>query len=217
MSKTTLLKRKVNSILAVREWNNDCWSSNWKIFSFFTFSFFSTLRVGESITIPTRSTNGTLVEGNQAQCSTITSNSSDTGFQVNTPDIVPGQFRIAAIDGSNATSWQPLSNTTSSMVVDLSKSVSIKGLHFNWGNNPPTSYSVSVGNNTSNMTLISTNSVNITAPYNNITAEQVSIKVGNLTDVVLPSIVVGRYVNVSISGSYLADGRGGTLSEFGVL
>lgn len=82
---------------------------------------------------------------------------------------------------------------------------------------PPTLYSVYAGNTTSNMTMISNASVLITAPYNNVTANDVAVKIGNLTDVTLFSNVTARYVNVSISGSFLGDGRGGTISEFAVL
>lgn len=63
------------------------------------FLSFSTLKVGEPLTVPTRLTNGTLVEGNIAQCATVISG--DIWFDVSKPTIVAGQYSLAAVDGSN--------------------------------------------------------------------------------------------------------------------
>jgi len=38
-----------------------------------------------------------------------------------------------------------------------------------------------------------------------------------LTDVTLNKTVVAQYLTISITGSYLSDGRGGTLAEVAVL
>jgi trehalose/maltose hydrolase-like predicted phosphorylase len=174
-----------------------------------------TLKVGESLTVPTRSTNGTLVEGNIAQCATVISG--DTGFDVIDPTIVAGQYSLAAVDGSNATTWQPNTNASSTMTVDLSTTKIITGLHFNWGLNPPISYVVAAGSSITNMTTISAGNVSISAPYSAATANEVAIKVGNLTDVTLPSSVSARFLNLTITGSFLADGNGGTVAEFAIL
>jgi len=67
------------------------------------------------------------------------------------------------------------------------------------------------------MVQIAEGDVTISAPYNSVTADEVSVKVGNVTDVTLEKGVQARYVNVTIVGSFAADGRGGKLSEFVVL
>jgi hypothetical protein len=77
----------------------------------------STLTVGQSLVIPTRHTNGTLVEGNLAQCKSVIS--TDTDFHAPDSSIVAGQYALAAIDGSNATAWQPVSNATSTYQMRL--------------------------------------------------------------------------------------------------
>jgi len=175
------------------------------------------LQVGESLVVPTRSTNGTLVPGNLAQCKTVI-NQSDTSFTIGTNvTTVPGQYALAAIDGSNATTWQPLANTTANMTIDLGSPKPIKRLHFNWNANPATSYAISGGNSVDNMTALASGNVDISAPHNASNAEAVSIKVGNLTDVTLNKTVVAQYLTISITGSYLSDGRGGTLAEVAVL
>ena len=152
-----------------------------------------------------------------AQCKTVV-NQSDTSFTIGTNvTTVPGQYALAAIDGSNATTWQPLANTTANMTIDLGSPKTIKRLHFNWNANPATSYAVSGGNSVDNMTALASGNVDISAPYNASNAEAVSIKVGNLTDVTLNKTVVAQYLTISITGSYLSDGRGGTLAEVAVL
>lgn len=60
----------------------------------------SSLAVGESLIVPTRHTTGTLIEGNFAQCAQAVSN--DVSFTQKDPIVVPGQYALAAIDGSNA-------------------------------------------------------------------------------------------------------------------
>lgn len=175
------------------------------------------MRVGQSLVVPTRSTQGTLVPGNHAQCKAIVSES-DTSFVVGTNvTIVPGQYALGAIDGSNATTWQPLSDSTSSFTVDLGSVQSIKRLHFNWGSNPALSYTVSAGKSASKLVPISSGNVNISAPYDASDANAVKIRVGNLTDVLLSQTVQAQYLSVAINGSYRGDGRGGTLAEFAVV
>ncbi|KAE9402984.1 family 65 glycoside hydrolase [Gymnopus androsaceus JB14] len=174
-----------------------------------------TLGVGDSLTVPTRRTNGTLVEGNIAQCATVISG--DTGFNVSEPTIVAGQYSLAAVDGSNATTWQPNTNASSTMTVDLSTQKTITGLHFNWGLNPPISYVVAAGPSIANMTTIAAGNVSVSAPYSVATANEVAIKVGNLTDVTLQSSISARFLNLMITGSFLADGEGGTVAEFAIV
>ena len=152
-----------------------------------------------------------------AQCKTVV-NQTDTSFTIGTNvTTVPGQYALAAIDGSNATAWQPLRNTTASMTIDLGSLEPVKKLHFNWNANPAISFAVSGGSSMDKMTALASGNVSISAPYNASNAEAVSIKVGNLTDIALNKTVTARYLTISITGSYLADGRGGTLAEVAVL
>lgn len=183
--------------------------------------------------------NGTLVEGNVAQCASVLA--TDTSFTATNSNVVAGQYALAAVDGSNATEWQPLTNASSTMTVDLGVSTGISALHFNWGKSacslfsplfrsflrthttgflcypdPPISFVVSGGSSLSNQTALAGANVSISAPYNNVTADAVATKVGNLTDVALNSTVSVRFVNLTITGSFLGDGKGATVAEFAV-
>jgi len=196
---------------------------------------FSSLKVGESLIVPTRFTKGTLVAGSKsshldnfltssnlraldlAQCKTAV-NQTDTSFTIGTnTTVVPGQYAIAAFDGSNATAWQPLSNTTANMTIDLGSPQQIQRVHFNWNANPAISYAVSGGNSLGKMSALASGNVDISAPFDPSTAEAVSIKVGNLTDVTLNKTVTAQFLTISITGSFLGDGRGGTLAEVAVM
>lgn len=74
------------------------------------------------------------------------------------------------------------------------------------------------GNSLDNMTaVVSSASIDISAPYDAVTANTVSIKVGNLTDVRLNSTVQARYVNLTIEGAREGEPNGGTVAEFAVL
>jgi len=204
--KTTIVRRKGTSFIAPVEIG----SSNAKAGSY-------TLEVGESLVVPTRFTNGTLVPGNLAQCKTVVNDRSTSFTASSDVTTVPGQYALSAIDGSNATTWQPLANTTASMTIDLGSPKAIKKLHFNWNANPARSYVILGGNAIDRMTTVASGNVEISAPYNTPNAEAVSIKVGNLTDVSLNKTVTARYLTVAITGSYLGDGRGGTLAEVAVI
>ncbi|GAA5972757.1 hypothetical protein JCM21900_001839, partial [Sporobolomyces salmonicolor] len=85
---------------------------------------------------------------------------------------------------------------------------------------PPTSYLVSAGASLANMTTIANGTVSISAPYNAEEANLVAIRLGNLTDVPLPTPVLARYVNLTIAGTLAqggGEGYGGTVAEFAVL
>ena|SRR6202035_5364149 len=103
------------------------------------------------------------------------------------------------------------------MILDLQSEQAIERLHFNWGNNPPISYQVFAGHAIDSMTEIASGNVTISAPYDSISADEVAVKVGNVTDVGLENSIGVRYLNVTIVGSFARDGRGGTVAEFVVL
>ncbi|GAA5927993.1 alpha,alpha-trehalase ATH1 [Sporobolomyces koalae] len=175
-----------------------------------------TLDVGETLTIPTSATNGTLVAGNLAQCVRVLSN--DTSFENRNEYIVPGEYALAAVDGANATFWRPNSPAPATLSIDLSESKNITALHFNWGAAPPLTYTVQAGSSLSNMTTVVSNaSIDISSPFDATTANAVSIKVGNLTDHILENSLQARYVNLTIQGSREGDGLGGTVAEFAIL
>ncbi|KFY28360.1 hypothetical protein V491_00511 [Pseudogymnoascus sp. VKM F-3775] len=75
------------------------------------------LAIGESLTLPTRrpDLNGTVIAGNLAQCRPISSEDK----------WVPGSIPQAAVDGSNATTWQPLTPQLAFLTIDLGKPCSM--------------------------------------------------------------------------------------------
>lgn len=78
--------------------------------------------------------------GNLLQCS-----------QVFSHDLyAPGQFPQAAIDGAIATVWQPMKNSSASILINMTSSEPqpLKELYFNWGERPPTNATVWLGNDT---------------------------------------------------------------------
>ncbi|KAK4055789.1 alpha,alpha-trehalase ath1 [Microbotryomycetes sp. JL201] len=174
-----------------------------------------TISSGETVTVKTRSTNGTLVEGNYAQCAQAIG-TDDTRFSNSKkPTIVPGQYALAAIDGSNATSWRPLSeNTTSTLSVDLLASRNLSAFHINWGKVPARTFAIYAGSSTRNMTLVAQQNVTISAQYSAASANQVALQLGNTTDVPLDQAVSARFVNLTIRGTYGEPGSGATVAEF---
>lgn len=179
------------------------------------------MRVGEYLSIPTRQTYGTLVEGNLAQCTTVLSNDTSFSLAPGSSEIVAGQYSLAAIDGSNSTVWQPLTNATSSFVIDIGYVAAIKGVHLNWGINPALSFALSSSYDapspSSPTTLVTNSTIAISTPYDAVTASLVTPRVGNLTDLAFASNATGRYWTVSISGSYARDGKGATLAELALI
>ncbi|GAA6025861.1 hypothetical protein JCM8202_002098 [Rhodotorula sphaerocarpa] len=181
------------------------------------------LAVGSTLTVPTRMISGKLVEGNLAQCQPVLSN--DTSFGLENSPIVPGEFALSAVDGANATAWQPKSTAPATMTVDLGKVQKIKSFHFNWGSVPPQTYSVSVAksehaasNSAAASSTVVSGNVTLSAPYNAVQAAKIAVPIGNTTDASVPDgTVMGRYVSLTISGSYASDGYGGTVAEFAVI
>lgn len=177
-----------------------------------------TLSGNNTLTIPTRSTSGTLVEGNVAQCMQVIAN--DTSFTSLPEDatVVPGQFALAAIDGSNATSWQPATDAEATLSVDLMEMRNLSSFHINWGENPALSFTIATGMDMENMTTVyESSNVTISSPFDAATAAIVRVPVGNTTDVPLNSTVSARYVNFTMSGASFGDGVGATVAEFAVI
>ncbi|KAG0326265.1 alpha,alpha-trehalase ath1 [Dissophora globulifera] len=173
------------------------------------------LAVGQKLTVDTYRSdlNGTLVHGNMAQCSlSVSSNTT----------IEPGQYALAAVDGSNATYWRPSTKSPASISIDLGSLQTIKAFHFNFNNNPPISYSVYAGatNTTAGLTQVTkVDQVNITAPYDANSADTVMVRLGNTSDVSLAQSIEARYVQLVVQGTQTDDGSdfGATVAEIAVL
>ncbi|BGP14872.1 hypothetical protein JCM10213_003772 [Rhodosporidiobolus nylandii] len=189
------------------------------------------LAAGESLTIPTASTNGTLIPNNLAQCATVLGNDTRFNLAEGSSSIVPGEFGLSAVDGANATTWQPLTADPTALVVDLGSEKTIQALHMNWGSEPPKAYQVAVanssdfstsaaGNSTSSPAIIASGNVSASdlTVLSAAEANTVAVHIGNLTDYALLKEVVGRYVELTISGSWNEEsGYGGTVAEFAVI
>jgi hypothetical protein len=93
--------------------------------------------------------------------------------------IVPGQYSFAAIDGSNATTWQPSTEDESSIWIDLGKNEKIVKFHLNWGKIPPKNFKIWGGSNLNELKSLVNETTKINAPFNQETAEDVEIRVGN--------------------------------------
>ncbi|ORZ05353.1 Six-hairpin glycosidase-like protein [Lobosporangium transversale] len=174
------------------------------------------LSVGETLTVGTYRSdlNGTLIPGNKAQCA----------LKVTSKDpILPGQYALAAVDGSNATYWRPDTKSPASMTIDLGKVQTINGFHLNFNRIPPKSYSVNDNkhnNGSIGMKQVArVDQVEITAPYDEKTAGVVIVRLGNTSDVSLAESVKARFVRLVVEGVLTDDGTtaGATVAEIAVL
>ncbi|KAK9242481.1 glycosyl hydrolase family 65 central catalytic domain-containing protein [Lipomyces tetrasporus] len=176
----------------------------------------------ETLVVPTRraDVNGTLVDGNRAQCMPAVSNTTWTS----------GHLPLAAVDGSNSTSWQPSTRRPSALVVDLGEETTVSGVSLNWARTPPLVFSV--GYTTEAVVTPATGfdsfawpvvgqAVAISAEYNAATALEVKLAVGNVTTVALAEPVRARLVVLVVEGSYDSGRRygdvGATVAEFAVI
>jgi trehalose/maltose hydrolase-like predicted phosphorylase len=156
-------------------------------------------------------------DGNIAQCKPVTS----------AQPFEPGQFPLAAIDGSITTKWQPVaSNVTASVVVDVgvgSVGLPVVGFALDWAQHPPVSWQVdfaSAQDFSAGVVLVynSTN-VTISVPYDPSAAADITLYTSNTTQVTLASVVpAARYVRLSIFGNQGDEPeQGATVAEFAVL
>jgi len=178
-----------------------------------------TLAIGQTLTIPNRLYWQNLTHAsNLLQCLPVTSKDS----------YVAGQFPVAAIDGATSTSWQPASNATASLLVNMTNVAAspVSGLFFDWGLRPPTSAIVYLGNKTDSCGGIAGTEIEINVgaispslPYNAVAAAQSSQAVvpvvDNTTTVVVEGGVwSGNYARLEIEGCWEEDGEGATVNEF---
>ncbi|KAH8145046.1 uncharacterized protein LAJ45_10957 [Morchella importuna] len=167
--------------------------------------------LGESLVIPTRrpDLNGTDLPGNLAQCKPAYSDST----------WVAGQFPLAAVDGSNHTTWQPSTSAPSAVTVDLLAPTKIKGVSFNWARYPPEAWTVLVADSEDGeWTVVGSNStVEVSDPWSRDEALVVRRHVGNVTVQMLEEEVEARWVKLVIEGTKGATAVGATVAQFGLL
>jgi hypothetical protein len=141
-----------------------------------------------------------------------------------------GQFPEAALDGATATRWQPRSNATASLLVNMTSvpSQPLFNASFDFGMRPPRSLTIVLGNSTN--VLAGTNGTPETYgpfdifpefPYN---AEQaanssqiVESVVGNSTTVSISGAWSGDYMRLEVTGCWEVDGKGATIGEVALI
>lgn len=174
------------------------------------------LSVGQTLVIPTRrpDLNGTDLPGNKAQCKPA---ESDMPWH-------PGQFPLAAVDGSNHTMWQPATSGPSALTVDLQAPTVIKGVSFNWASTPPEAWTLLVGGNgpapESWQQVFRSTNVDINDPWREEDALIVRMKTGNTTTQMFSDDVVttSRWVRLVVEGTKGPHkDRGPTVAQFGIL
>jgi len=177
------------------------------------------LAINQTLTIPNRlyfQTN--TYSNNLLQCLPATSED----------PYAAGQFPIAAIDGATATRWQPSSNATASLLVNMSSipSTPISGLFFDWGARPPKTVIVYLGNTTTadgaslegTEVVITLNGIEPSLPFDAVAAASSSQMVepvaGNTTTVAVEGgSWSGMYARLVIEGCWEEDGQGATVGE----
>jgi hypothetical protein len=160
------------------------------------------------------------VEGNLLQCLPATSED----------NYAPGQFPVAAIDGATATRWQPQTNETASILVNMTgvSPSKIGTLFFDWGARPPRSALVEFGNMTDgeiiygNEVRFTIDNIEPSLPFNAtealLSAEKVVPVTGNTTAISTAGEThSGEYVRLTITGCWQEDGAGATVGEFVVM
>jgi len=183
-----------------------------------TISVAYNLTINQTVTIPNRLYWQILTHAdNLLQCLSVSSNDAWAA----------GQFPEAAIDGATATRWQPASNASASLLVNMTSipASPISGIFFDWGARPPLNATVYIGNLTDGEGGVYGNEIQIIVdgitpnlPFD-ATAEQKSDEVepvtGNSTTVEVEGDAwSGAYVRLEIEGCWEVDGAGATVGEF---
>lgn len=178
------------------------------------------LKTGESAVVANRQYSDELTgPGNILQCKPASS-----------PDAhIPGQFPLAATDGSRGTSWQPESDSAASLVVDLApageqqpEAVELDRVLLDFARRPPRNIRVLVSNDSGfaephqQQPLGQWIPVTVTRPW--AAASPVVPYAGNTTTVELPrGVWSGRYARLDVDGCWAEDGDGSTVAEFAIV
>ncbi|KAM3075170.1 alpha,alpha-trehalase ath1 [Clarireedia jacksonii] len=175
--------------------------------------------VNETVTIPNRLYFQNLTTAkNLLQCLPVTSASS----------YAAGQFPVAAIDGATSTRWQPSTNSTASLLVNMTTvdPTPVSSIFFDWGARPPKQARVYLGNQTTedgqvygSEWMITVDGIEPSLPYNTTEAsrstDSVKPVVGNTTTLkVEGGAWSGGYVRLEVEGCWVEDGVGATVGEF---
>jgi len=175
------------------------------------------LAIKQTVTIPNRLYWQSLTHAsNLLQCLPV--KSEDT--------YAPGQFAEAAVDGATSTRWQPATNESASILVNMTTvpASPISGIFFDWGARPPRNVIVYIGNTTNgiglsgNEIVIEVDDVGPNLPYDAeayaSSSQQVEPVQGNFTMVdVEGGAWSGEYVKLVIEGCWEDDGLGATVGE----
>ncbi|KAJ4346234.1 alpha,alpha-trehalase ath1 [Ascochyta clinopodiicola] len=145
----------------------------------------------------------------------------------------PGQFPIAAIDGAASTKWQPeFSNVTSYLTVDLGDAsfYPITKIAMDWGNQPPSHFEIYFSNSslppfsaqapTGDVRNVTAAEVQISVPWDPVTAYEIKTYVGNQTNITLSACVwSGRFAHLGVKGNQHSANavNGGTVAEWNLI
>ncbi|KAF8427732.1 glycosyl hydrolase family 65 central catalytic domain-containing protein [Tirmania nivea] len=176
------------------------------------------LKAGQKLVVPTFRADlaGQAIPGNLAQCRPI----------VSSHEHVPGHYPVGAVDGSNATVWQPVTDRPAALTVDLGEVISIKGAELNWARIPPNKFSIFAStagkpdeSDQGWVKVFETDKVEINDPWSQDDALEIRNRVGNTTSVDLAGKgFQGRWVRLVVEGSKsLKRGVGAQVAEFAVL
>lgn len=183
-----------------------------------------TIAINETVILPNRLYWQEVTEaGNIIQCLSVTS-----------PEpYAPGQFPEAAVDGATSTRWQPHTNETSSILVNMSSIPPqlVTGIFFDWGLRPPRHATVYLGNSTDgeviygeDVVVIPINNISPDLPFKELAEgeviegnDEVVPVIGNSTEIALAQgsgSWSGKYARLVIEGCWEEDGEGATVGEF---
>ena len=165
------------------------------------------MRIGDQISIPTRRPGISSSPLDTALCRPVSCHD----------EHAPGQFPFAIVDGSNSTVWQPANPQAASAIIDLGSSIRLEKVHINWAAAPPKSFSLVGSNDLSEYVTLYSGVVDISSPWDPETAKLVRLRVGNMTDVELSKKPTVRYLKITVEGSHVPDGLGGTVAEVNVV
>jgi hypothetical protein len=177
-----------------------------------------TVAINQTVTVPNRLYWQTLTHANNLlQCLPVESEDA----------YAAGQFPVAAIDGATATRWQPASNESASLLVNMTSvpASPVSGIFFDWGARPPKNAVVYLGNTTygeslyGNEIVITVDGIVPSLPYDAAAAASSAQDVVPVTDNTTTLAVEGgawsgSYARLVIEGCWEEDGDGATVGEF---
>jgi hypothetical protein len=85
------------------------------------------------------------------------------------------------------------------------------------GADPAISVSITAGLTLENQTAVASQNITISVPYVASAVVPVAVVAGNTTDIRFPQGIKARFVNLTIEGSFMADGKGATIAEFAAM